>query len=195
MKILIGSNNAHKAREIRTMMPEHEIFTPKEIGLEIDPDETGTTFAENAMLKARSFAAHTDMTVLADDSGLQVEALNNEPGIYSARYCPKPDATDADRRAYLLEKLKSSSAERPWKARFCCTVALVFPDGSSEIVEGFSYGEIIPEERGDDGFGYDPLFYVPEFGRTYAELSGEEKNKISHRGNAIKAVREVLNKR
>ena len=174
------------------MLPEHEIFTPKEIGLEIDPDETGTTFEENALLKARSFAAHTDMTVLADDSGLQVEALNGEPGIYSARYCPKPGATDADRRALLIENLRKSGAERPWKAQFYCAVAIIRPDGSEQLVHGVCKGEIIPEERGNGGFGYDPIFFVPEFGKTLAELTGDEKNAISHRGNAIKAVSSQL---
>ena len=193
MKILIGTNNAHKAQEIRDMLPEHEIVRPKDIGLELDVDENGTTFEENALIKARAFAEASGMVTLADDSGLEVECLNGEPGIYSARYCPKPGADDADRRQYLLENISKCGAERPWKARFRCEIAVVYPEMNKTLrASGTCEGEIIPEERGSNGFGYDPIFYKPELSKTLAELTEEEKNAISHRGNAVKKVRPFL---
>ena len=194
MKILIGTNNAHKAQEIQDMLPEHEILRPKDIGLELDVDENGTSFEENAMIKAKAFAEASGMVTLADDSGLEVDCLNGEPGIYSARYCPKPGADDADRRQYLLENIRKSGAERPWTARFRCEIAIVFPAENKVLTaSGACEGEIIPEERGSNGFGYDPVFFKPELGKTLAELTEEQKNAISHRGNAIKRAKAFLN--
>lgn len=193
MKILIGTNNAHKAQEIRDMLPEHEIVRPKDIGLDIEVDENGTTFEENAKIKAKAFAEASGMVTLADDSGLEVDCLNGEPGIFSARYCPKPGADDADRRKYLLENIRKSGAERPWKARFVCEIAVVFPGENRTIMSrGTCEGEIIPEERGTSGFGYDPVFYKPELGVTLAELTEEGKNALSHRGNAIRKLAPLL---
>lgn len=193
MKILIGTNNAHKAQEIRDMLPEHEIVRPKDIGLDIEVDENGTTFEENAKIKAKAFAEASGMVTLADDSGLEVDCLNGEPGIFSARYCPKPGADDADRRKYLLENIRKSGAERPWKARFVCEIAVVFPGENRTIMSrGLCEGEIIPEERGTSGFGYDPVFYKPELGVTLAELTEEGKNALSHRGNAIRKLAPLL---
>ena len=193
MKILIGTNNAHKAQEIRDMLPEFEIVRPKDIGLDLDVDENGKTFEENAMIKAKAFADASGMVTLADDSGLEVDCLNGEPGIYSARYCPKPGADDADRRHYLLENIQKCGAKRPWTARFRCEIAIVFPkEGKTLRASGACEGEIIPEERGSNGFGYDPIFYRKEEGMTLSEMTEEEKNAISHRGNAIKKAAPFL---
>ncbi len=193
MKILIGTNNAHKAQEIRDMLPEFEIVRPKEIGLDLDVEENGTTFEENAVIKAKAFAEASGMVTLADDSGLEVECLNGEPGIYSARYCPKPGADDKDRRDYLLDNIRKCGAEKPWKARFVCEIAIVFPERNKTLLStGYCEGEIIPEERGTGGFGYDPIFYMPDKGMTLSEMTEEEKNAVSHRGNAVKKAAPLL---
>ena len=193
MKILIGTNNAHKAQEIQDMLPDFEIVRPKDIGLELDVEENGTTFEENAMIKAKAFAEASGMVTLADDSGLEVDCLNGEPGIYSARYCPKPGADDADRRHYLLENIQKCGAEQPWTARFRCEIAVVFPGQNKTLqASGACEGEIIPEERGSNGFGYDPIFYRADEERTLAEMTEDEKNAISHRGNAIQKAAPLL---
>ncbi len=192
MKILIGSNNAHKAKEIQDMLPDYEVLRPKDIGLDLEPEENGKTFAENALIKAKAFAEASGLLTMADDSGLEVACLNGEPGIYSARYCPKPGADDADRRHYLLENIRKCGAERPWKARFCCAMAIVPPNGEVRQVFGTCEGVIIPEERGSNGFGYDPIFFKPEFNMTLAEMTEEQKNSISHRGNALKQALPIL---
>jgi XTP/dITP diphosphohydrolase len=127
---------------------------------------------------------------MSDDSGLEVEVLSGAPGIFSARYAPRLGATDADRRAYLLQQL--SSYPRPWTARFHCTVALASPDGAVHFSEGICQGEIIPQERGMNGFGYDPIFLIPELGRTMAELDMKEKNRLSHRAQAVLAIKPVI---
>jgi XTP/dITP diphosphohydrolase len=127
---------------------------------------------------------------LADDSGLEVEALSGAPGLFSARYAPQPWATDADRRAYLLRQLQG--LPRPWRARFRCTVVLATVSDEVYFAEGSCLGEIIPQERGRSGFGYDPIFLIPELGRTMAELTMEEKNRVSHRAGAVKAVKPIL---
>ncbi len=192
MKILIGSNNAHKAKEIQDMLPDYEVLRPKDIGLDLEPEENGKTFAENALIKAKAFAEASGLLTMADDSGLEVACLNGEPGIYSARYCPKPGADDADRRHYLLDNIRKCGAERPWKARFCCAMAIVPPNGEVRQVFGTCEGVIIPEERGSNGFGYDPIFFKPEFDMTLAEMTEEQKNSISHRGNALKQALPIL---
>ena len=192
MKILIGSNNAHKAKEIQDMLPDYEVLRPKDIGLDLEPEENGKTFAENALIKAKAFAEASGLLTMADDSGLEVACLNGEPGIYSARYCPKPGADDADRRHYLLDNIRKCGAERPWKARFCCAMAIVPPNGEVRQVFGTCEGVIIPEERGSNGFGYDPIFFKPEFNMTLAEMTEEQKNSISHRGNALKQALPIL---
>jgi XTP/dITP diphosphohydrolase len=142
------------------------------------------------MPKARAYAAASGLVALADDSGLEVDALNGAPGLYSARYSAKPGATDADRRKYLLENLHTRP--RPWKAHFHATVAIAQPAGEIRFADGNCYGEIIPEERGMNGFGYDPIFFIPDKGCTMAELEQEEKNKLSHRGLAVKAAIPIL---
>jgi len=153
-------------------------------------EESGSTYAENAALKARSGALASSLITLADDSGLEVAALGGKPGLYSARYSQRPGASDADRRNYLLQEL--SQHARPWLARFRCTVAIATPAGELYFSEGECPGVIIPEERGDNGFGYDPIFFIPRLGRTMAELSTEEKNLVSHRAMAMQKARLVL---
>jgi XTP/dITP diphosphohydrolase len=183
-KLLIATNNQGKLRELRA--------TPADIRLELDVLEDGSTYAENAAKKAVAFQRTSGLACLADDSGLEVDALNGAPGLYSARYSSKPGASDADRRAYLLQNL--GGKPRPWTARFRATVAIASPDGSVQIVEGTCSGEIVPEERGTGGFGYDPIFLLPELGLTMAELSEETKNRLSHRARAVQAAKPILMK-
>jgi XTP/dITP diphosphohydrolase len=167
------------------------LFTPKDIDLIISIKETGSTYTENAALKAHSFADASSMPALADDSGLEVDALDGAPGLFSARYSAKPGANDADRRAFLLANL--ANQPRPWTARFRAVLAFALPgDGEIKLFEGICEGEIIPEERGDNGFGYDPIFYIPEKGLTMAQLSDQGKNQISHRGRAAQAALPAL---
>ena len=187
-KLLLGSNNVGKLREMQELLEGVEValVTPASIGLRLEVKEDGTTYAENAARKALAFARQSGLLTLADDSGLEVEALEGAPGLRSARFAPQPGATDADRRAYLLQQLRGKP--HPWSARFRCTVALTNPAGDHFFTEGICPGEIIPQERGDNGFGYDPIFLLPEIGKTMAELSMEEKNRLSHRARAVKAA-------
>ncbi len=192
VKILLASQNAGKLREIQAILHglPIQIITPAELGIDLDVAETGSTYAENAALKAHAYAKAAGYIALADDSGLEVDALNGAPGLYSARYAPAPNATDADRRAYLLKNLVGQP--RPWTARFRATIAICLPSGELHYADGACEGEIIPEERGDGGFGYDPVFYIPEKGATMAELSEDEKNRISHRARALEKAKEIL---
>ena len=192
VKILLASQNAGKLREIQAILGELpiQILTPAEVGIQLDVAETGSTYAENAALKARAYAEESGLIALADDSGLEVDALDGAPGLYSARYAPNANATDADRRAYMLKNLVPHP--RAWTARFRATIAICLPSGEIHYADGTCEGEIIPEERGDGGFGYDPIFYIPEKGRTMAELASVEKNKISHRGRALEKAKEIL---
>jgi XTP/dITP diphosphohydrolase len=151
--------------------------------LNLDINEDGQTYADNAAKKAVAFSALSGMCTLGDDSGLEVDVLHGQPGIQSHRFCPIPNASDADRRNYLLQQLVNSP--RPWTARFSATVAIATPSLAVKLVTGTCKGEIIPEERGTNGFGYDPIFYIPETGRTMAELTLVEKNLLSHRAHAI----------
>jgi len=191
-KLLIATGNKGKVREIEALLADIalELVIPKQLGIDIHVEETGTTYAENAKLKAIAYAQASGLPSLADDSGLEVDALAGDPGLKSARYSPKPGATDADRRAYLLQNLRSHP--RPWTARFRATMAIALPDGTVRCVEGICPGEIIPDERGTGGFGYDPIFLLTELGHTMAELSLEEKNRLSHRAKAIQATRPIL---
>ncbi|HVF24840.1 MAG TPA: non-canonical purine NTP pyrophosphatase, partial [Anaerolineales bacterium] len=138
------------------------------------------------------FANASGLISLADDSGLEVDALDGAPGLYSARYSPKPKATDADRRAYLIQNLQAKP--RPWTARFHATIAIAIPNGDLHLTEGICDGEIIPEERGTGGFGYDPIFLLTELGKTMAELSMDEKNRLSHRAKAVMKAKPVLSR-
>lgn len=190
-KVLIGTNNAHKVSEIRKILSDYEFLTPNELGIALEIDETGDTFAKNAILKARAFCSASGLVTIADDSGLAVDALNGEPGVHSHRYCPLPGADDADRRAWLIRNRQG--APRPWTARFQSAAAVCFPDSDEvQVVFGSVEGEVIPEERGTGGFGYDSIFYLPDRGLTMAELSGEQKNEISHRGRAMEKIRPIL---
>ena len=192
LKLLIASQNQGKLEEIQALLKDLdiELILPQNIGLNLNIKEDGQTYAENAFLKAKAFAQSSGLITLADDTGLEVEALDGQPGLYSARFAPQLNATDADRRRYLLQKLAPSP--RPWTALFRCVVALYHPDGTLHFSEGICPGEIIPEERGQHGFGYDPIFQVQSMSRTMAELTMAEKNLLSHRAKAILAVRPKL---
>jgi XTP/dITP diphosphohydrolase len=191
-KLLLATNNPGKVREIMALTRDWgvEILTPAQIGLHLEIEESGYTYAENAALKARAYARAAGMLSMADDSGLEVDALNGKPGLHSARFSPLPNATDADRRAYLLEQL--GGRPRPWTARFRCIIAIAAPDGETRFAEGICPGEIIPEERGDNGFGYDPIFLLSDSGLTMAQLPMQEKNQLSHRARAVRAARTFL---
>lgn len=166
------------------------LILPAHLGLNLDVEESGSTYAENAALKALTYARASGLLTLADDSGLEVEALGGLPGLHSRRFTGEADADDARRRAYLLQQL--SGIPRPWWARFHCTVAVATPQGDVYFADGECPGEIIPEERGHSGFGYDPIFLLTELGLTMAELSMEEKNRLSHRARAVANIRPVL---
>lgn len=190
--LLIASGNVGKLREIADILDGFpvELILPKQIGIELEVVEDGATYAENAAKKALAYAKASNLPVLADDSGLEVDALGGQPGLYSARYAPWSGATDADRRRYLVQNLQGMA--RPWLAHFHCTVAIAVPRGELFYAEGDCPGEIIPEERGSNGFGYDPIFLLPELEQTMAELSMEQKNQLSHRARAVKAALPIL---
>ena len=191
-KIIFATGNKDKLREIKEILSDCDvdIRSMKEAGINVDIVEDGKTFEDNALIKARAIAAHTDAIVLADDSGLEIDYLNKEPGIYSARYMGE-DTSYHIKNASLIERLNGVPDEKR-TARFVCAVAAAFPDGSVKTVRGTMEGRIGYEEKGENGFGYDPIFYLPEYGCTSAELSGEEKNKISHRGKALRAIKDEL---
>ncbi len=193
-KLLIATNNKGKVKELQDLLKnsDFEIVTPADINLDLEVEEDGTTYAENATKKAEAFAQASGLISLADDSGLEVDALDGAPGLYSARYHPKPGATDSDRRAYMLENLKDK--QRPWTAHFHATIAIAVPDKNIHVAEGNCYGEIIPEERGTGGFGYDPIFLLTELNKTMAELEMEEKNRLSHRAKAVLNAIPILKK-
>ena len=191
-KIIFATGNKDKMREIREILSDCDvdIQSMKEAGINVDIVEDGKTFEENALIKAKAVAEHTDAIVLADDSGLEIDYLNKEPGVYSARYMGE-DTSYHIKNASLIERLNGVPDEKR-TARFVCAVAAAFPDGSVKTVRGTMEGRIGYEEKGENGFGYDPIFYLPEYGCTSAELSGKEKNKISHRGKALRAIKDEL---
>ena len=191
--IVLASNNPGKVAELQSLLADMQgvrILTPADLGLELEVVEDGSSYAENAAKKALAFAEASGLMCLADDSGLEVEALNDAPGIYSARYAPNEEADDADRRAYLLKQLKGKA--EPWKAVFRSTVCLATAEGKLHYAEGECVGRIIPNERGDGGFGYDPIFMLEGEKRTMAELESDEKNRLSHRAGAIVAMKAIL---
>ncbi len=197
MRLLLASSNPGKLVEIQAVLADLplELVLPEDIGLQLQVDESGGSYAENAALKARAYWQVSGMVTLADDSGLEVEALDGAPGLHSARFLPVPGAKDADRRAYLLERLRGIPvpAKCPgWPAQFRCCVAIADLKGEIQLAEGRCPGFIIREERGEHGFGYDPLFYIPKYGGTMAELGPEIKNRISHRARALQAARPIL---
>lgn len=189
MRIILASNNKGKLRELKEMLSELdiEVMSQAEAGLELDVEETGSTFAENALLKARAACEASGGAAVGDDSGLMVDALGGEPGIYSARY--GGGLSDEGKCKLLLNNLKSVKQR---DAKFVSSIACVFPTGEVITAEGECRGEISLEMRGENGFGYDPIFYIRELGRTMAELSAEEKNAISHRGRALAVFKEKL---
>jgi len=191
-KLLIATNNKGKLREIQAVLQglDLELVSPADLDLDLDVEEDGQTYAENATKKALAFFQASGLVSLADDSGLEVDALNGAPGLHSARYVPLPGATDADRRATLL--LNLSKKPRPWVARFRATVAIAGPGKGVKLAEGTCPGQIIPEERGTGGFGYDPIFLLESLGKTMAELEMNEKNRLSHRGRALQNAIPIL---
>ena len=193
-KLLLATNNTGKVQEYRSLLQDipFELVTPGEMGIEMDVDETGTTYQENARLKACALARTSGLLTLADDSGLEVDALHGEPGVMSARYAGE-NASSTERTNYLLAKLKDVPREKR-TARFYCVIAIARPDGNVDFCDGECKGMITLEPGGDSGFGYDPIFYVTELGKTMAELPSEVKNKISHRGKAAQKARLILKK-
>jgi XTP/dITP diphosphohydrolase len=192
MQLLIASSNKGKLIEIMDLLQDVplEAILPADIGVVLEVEEDGSTYAENAAKKALTYCNVSGLITLADDSGLEVTALNGKPGLYSARFSGKPGATDADRRQFLLKQLAGHPF--PWPAVFRSTVAIAVPGGMIYTVDGECRGEIIPEERGTGGFGYDPIFLVEGLSKTMAELTLEEKNRLSHRARAILAARPIL---
>ncbi len=195
LRIIFATGNQGKMREIRDIMSDldAEILSMKEAGIEADIEEDGKTFEENAVIKAKAVAAFTDAIVLADDSGLEIDYLNKEPGIYSARYLGE-DTPYSVKNKNLIERLAGVPDEKR-TARFVCAIAAVMPDGGIVTTRGVIEGRIGYEEKGDNGFGYDPIFFVPEYGVTTAQLTEDEKNRISHRGRALSAMKTELRKR
>ncbi len=191
-RLLVATHNAGKLREMLALLEglDFDVVTPDEIGIHLDVSENGASYEENASIKARAYAPISSLVTLADDSGLEVDILGGLPGVRSARFSPLPNATDADRRAYLLELLKDKT--RPWMAHFHCTVAIATPSGEMYFAQGNCPGEVIQQERGTNGFGYDPIFLLKEIGLTMAELSMEQKNRLSHRARAVNAAISIL---
>lgn len=198
MKIIFATGNQGKMKEIRMIMEDLglEIVSMKEADINVDIEENGKTFEENAYIKAEAIAKLAkDAIVLADDSGLEIDYLNKEPGVHSSRYMGE-DTSYEKKNQHILDLLDGVEEEKR-SARFVCTIAAVFPDGTKKVVRETIEGRIGHESKGENGFGYDPIFYVPEFGCTTAELSLEQKNQISHRGKALEkmklGIREYLN--
>ena len=193
-RVLIATTNTHKIDEFRQILADLpcELVSPVDLGLSVALEETGATFEQNAILKAMAYADASGLLTLADDSGLEIDALNGEPGVYSARWAGE-NVTYPQRFEILFERMRGvPSAERT--ARYRCAIAIASPAplGLYAVVDGSLEGQIANEPRGTAGFGYDPIFFVPEAGRTVAEMSAEEKHRISHRGKAGRAAAEVL---
>ena len=194
-KIIFATSNAGKMVEVRSILEDlgMEVLSMKEAGIRADVVEDGTTFEENAVIKAIAIQKICGEIVLADDSGLEVDYLNKEPGIYSARYMGE-DTSYRIKNQSLIDRLEGVEDEKR-TARFVCAIAAAFPDGTTEVTRGTIEGRIGNEEKGENGFGYDPIFYVPEYGCTTAELTLEQKNEVSHRGKALRLMKEVIRKK
>jgi XTP/dITP diphosphohydrolase len=190
MKAVLASNNPGKLRELNTILSALglEVISQREAGLNLDVEETGTTFEENSLLKAQAACRASGMIAIADDSGLEVDALNGAPGVYSARY-GTPDLDDQGRTALLLKNMEGKE-ERA--CRFVSVVTCCFPDGRVLVARGTCEGQVAEAPQGENGFGYDPIFYVPELEKTFAQLSDQEKNARSHRGRALQKLAELL---
>lgn len=192
-RIVFATGNENKMKEIRMILEDlgMEILSMKEAGVDMEIVEDGMSFEENAQIKARAVARTlTNDIVLADDSGLEIDYLDKAPGIYSARFAGEDTSYDIKNRI-LLDRLEGVPSEER-TARFVCAVAAVFPDGTVSTVRGVIEGQIAQEAEGENGFGYDPIFYVPEYGCTTAQMTPEQKNELSHRGKAIRAMRDIL---
>jgi len=190
--LLLATTNEHKLDEFRTIFRDlpFTLLSLRDIHIDMDVEETGTTFAENAILKAQAYAQAANMLALADDSGIEIDALGGAPGVYSARFAGR-EASYAERFRLIYERLQDvPPSERT--ARFRCAIALAEPSGYLRVVEGTIEGVIAESARGENGFGYDPIFLVPESGKTTAEMAPAEKNRISHRGRAAEAARRLL---
>lgn len=190
MKLAIATNNQHKLQEIRAVLGDSfdELLSLKDLGIDVDVEETGTTLEENALIKARAILALSGIATLADDTGLMVDALNGAPGVYSARYAGE-EHNDAKNRALLLKNL---DGVKDRSAHFATVIALCYPDGKTLTASGRVNGEILLSERGTEGFGYDSLFFSTELGKTFAEATQAEKNSVSHRGRALRAMLELV---
>ena len=193
MKAVLASHNKKKMAEMRAILSELgvEILSQADVGVDIEPEETGTTFEENARIKAEAIMQATGLPAIADDSGLVVDAMNGEPGVYSARY--GGEGLDDTGRWQLL--LKNMEGKENRVCRFVSVICCAFPDGSRLMTRGECHGVVAEGPRGEGGFGYDPVFWLPEKGKSMAELSPEEKNSISHRGNALRVFKEELEKK
>ena len=191
-RIIFATGNKNKMREIHEILGDlgWEILSMKEAGIDVDIVEDGTTFEENALIKAKAVAAHCNDIVLADDSGLEVDYIGGEPGIYSARYLGE-DTPYAVKNRSIIERLKEAGGQER-SARFVCNIAAMLPDGQVLHTEAVMEGLIAGEPAGEGGFGYDPILYLPEFGKTSAEITMDQKNEISHRGKALRAMKEAL---
>ena len=186
MKVVAATGNRHKLKEFREIFPDWDIVSEQEAGFSGEVEETGESFLENALLKARAVCRVTGQPALADDSGIVVDALGGAPGVHSARYS---GGDDADNRALLLQNMQNAANR---DAHFTSVIALVFPDGREVTAEGSTFGTILREERGSSGFGYDCLFYSSDLKKSFGEATDEEKNSVSHRGRALTALREKL---
>ena len=193
MKVVLASRNPHKLAEIKQITDKFgfELVLQSELGIDMDVEETGTTFEENSLLKARAVMQATGLPALADDSGIAVEALNGEPGVYSARYGGDPAMSDWDRMMLLLKNTENvPDGQR--QAKFVCVISFVTPNGEVIQARGEIHGQLTRQPRGENGFGYDPIFYYPPLGMTTAELPSEQKHAVSHRGNALRILNEKL---
>lgn len=190
--IILASNNKDKVKEVKEILKGYDIISMKEAGIDVDIEENGTTFEENALIKARAIMKLTGQITMADDSGLEIDYLNKAPGVYSARFMGHDTSYDIKNKALIqkLEGVKGSDRS----GRFVCAIAVCFPDGREIVKRGTMEGLIAEEIKGDNGFGYDPIAYLPEYGKTSGELAPEEKNKISHRGKALALIKEELDK-
>lgn len=198
-KIVFATGNAHKVSEVRAIMEGtgYEILSLKDIGITLDAEETGTTYTENALIKARAVAGalpeeYRDCLVMSDDSGFEVDYLNKEPGIYSSRFMGEDTPYSVKNQA-IIDKLDGVPMEKR-TARFCCAVVCVFPDGHEADTFATYEGAVAFEAKGTNGFGYDPIFWVPQYGKTDGELPPEVKNTIGHRGKALRMMRDILEK-
>lgn len=193
-KIVFASNNDGKIKEIKEILKDFdaEILTMKEAGADIEIEENGTTFEENALIKARAVMQITGEITMADDSGLEIDYLNGEPGVYSARYMGHDTSYDIKNNA-IIERMKNVSGNNR-SARFVCAIAAVFPDGKEFVEKGTMEGVIGEKPMGENGFGYDPILFLPQYNKSSAQLTSEEKNRISHRGEAINKMKAAIEK-